>query len=55
MIIQLWPLRIKRGTVEDQRRDAASLALTRHTMAECKRRSERSRKGWVTRKNKEAI
>ena len=52
MIIQLRPFRVMRGTVDEQRRDAASLALTLRTMEEARRRSERTRKGWRTRKGK---
>ena len=50
MIIQLRPFRVMRGTVDEQRSDAASLALTLRTMEESRRRSERSRKGWRTRR-----
>ncbi len=50
MIIQLWPLRIERGTIAAQRADAASLALTERNVELARQRSDRSRKGWRTRR-----
>ena len=52
MIIQLHPLAIIRGTVADQRADAASLALTMRTMELARLRAEAGRKGWRTRREK---
>ena len=55
VILQLWPPRLVRGTIEAQRRDAASLALTLRTLAVHRARSAAGiSEGWVTRRRNRA-
>ncbi len=49
LIMLIW----EHGTVAGNRRDAASRALTERNMELARQRSDRSRKGWRTRKQRE--